>query len=62
MFLKSSTIFLLYLELKPENSIKLKTGFDFRRSVSVRFGSFDYSFKYHNLKVMTGNFELYASL
>ena len=34
--LKSSTIFLLHLELKPENGFKLKTGFDFRRSVSVR--------------------------
>ena len=36
MFLMSSTIFLLHLELKPENGFKLKTGFDFRRSVSVR--------------------------
>ena len=29
-------MFLLYLELKPKNGFKLKTGFDFRRSVSVR--------------------------
>ena len=36
MFLKSSTIFLLHLELNPKNGFKLKTGFDFRRSVSVR--------------------------
>ena len=36
MFFKSSTIFLLHLELKPKNGFKLKTGFDFRRSV---FGS-----------------------
>ena len=36
MFLKSSTIFLLHLELKPKNGLKLKTGFDFRRSVSVQ--------------------------
>ena len=36
MFLKSSTIFLLHLELKPENGFKSKTGFDYRRSVSVR--------------------------
>ena len=35
MFLKSSTIFLLHLELKPKNGFKLKIGFDFRRSVSV---------------------------
>ena len=41
MLLKSSTIFLLHLELKPKNGFKLKTGFEFRRSVSVR----DYSFK-----------------
>ena len=36
MFLKdlASTIFLL--QLKPKNGFKLKTGFDFRRSVSVR--------------------------
>ena len=43
MFLKSSTIFLLHLEQKPKNGFKLKTGFDFRRSVSVRL-TFDYSF------------------
>ena len=36
LFLKSSTIFLLHLELKPENGFKLKTGFDIRRSVSIR--------------------------
>ena len=36
MFLQSLTIFLLYLELKSKNGFKLKTGFDFRRSVSVR--------------------------
>ena len=37
MFLESSTIFLLHLELKHKNSFKLKTGFDFRQwSVSVR--------------------------
>ena len=27
---------LFHLELKPENGFKLKTGFDFGRSVSVR--------------------------
>ena len=36
MLLKSSNIFLHHLELKPKNVFKLKTGFDFRRSVSVR--------------------------
>ena len=36
MFLKSSTVFLLHLELKPKHGFKLKTGFDFEM---VGFGS-----------------------
>ena len=36
-FLKSSTIFLLHLELKPKTGFELKTDFEFKRwSVLVR--------------------------
>ena len=37
MFLKSSTLFLLHLELKSKNGFKLKTGFDysFKRNIHI---------------------------